>query len=387
VNARRNSIGTVTYPTLNSCLFLTCILYNPLTRGTVTRSSSKLSGKSTVQYMHRTLKDFISTPDVRAFIMSGSEKDVNPTACLCRSFILQLTTLSPASPSVSDGQFWDKILRGLESALKVGEKSLDSHIWLLDTLDQAAKSVSRAHGVPGITLLDKYKLSDSSHWSMILTKRPEGVDFLPFAVRCHLNQYVKSKLKAHHRTDIKVHTKLLHVAVSSSGVPFLYRRGAIPEVSLVQTLPEGHANPNQGIDGFSSWQFVVQSIEKTGEASWQPICEAFEEYSVELLPTYSKALALVHRKRGRTHPNRGGRRFRLPCRQGCTTSVLMRTPIRFITVRSLQEKELIEMSEGRSLSTEISGFILWMRSTRTRNCHFHQLRLYPRPSPMRSART
>jgi hypothetical protein len=78
----------------------------------------------------------------------------------------------------------------------------------------------------------------------------------------------------------------------------------IPEVSLVQTLPEGHANPNQEIDGFSSWQFVVQSIEKTGEASWQPICEAFEEYSVELLPTYSKALALVHRKRGRTHPNR-----------------------------------------------------------------------------------
>jgi hypothetical protein len=45
VSARRNSIGTVTYPTLNGCLFLTYILYGTLTRGsTVTRSSGKLPG-------------------------------------------------------------------------------------------------------------------------------------------------------------------------------------------------------------------------------------------------------------------------------------------------------------------------------------------------------
>jgi hypothetical protein len=45
VSARRNSISTITYLTLNSCLFLTYILYGTLTRGsTVTRSSSKLLG-------------------------------------------------------------------------------------------------------------------------------------------------------------------------------------------------------------------------------------------------------------------------------------------------------------------------------------------------------
>jgi hypothetical protein len=255
---------------------------------------------STVQYMHRTVKDFISTPDVWAFIMSGSEKHFMPKACLCRSFILQLKTLSPVSLWVSDGQFWDMILWGLEYAVSVANTSLESHIWLLDSLDQAATSVSWARGGQIITLLEKYKLSESSHWGAILSKRPEEVGFLPFAVRCRLNQYVEAKLGAHHRADIEVYTKLLHVAVSSSGVPFLYRGGTIPEVSLVKALLEGGASPNQKIEGSSSWQNVVQSIDKPDGASWRQIREAFKQYSVESLPTHSEALDLAPRKRGRT---------------------------------------------------------------------------------------
>jgi hypothetical protein len=254
---------------------------------------------STVQYMHRTVKDFISTPDVWDFIMSGSEKHFMPKACLCRSFILQLKTLSPASLLVSDVQFWDMILWGLEYAVSVASTSLESHVWLLDGLDQAAASVSRAQG-GFITLLEKYNLSESSHWGAILSKRPEEVGFLSFAVRCRLNQYVEAKLRAHHRADIEIYTKLLHVAVSSSGVPFLYRGGTIPEVSLVKAPLEGGASPNQKIEGSSSWQHVVQSVDSADGALWRQIREAFEQYSVESLPTHSKALDLVPRNRGRT---------------------------------------------------------------------------------------
>jgi hypothetical protein len=51
------------------------------------RQYGKHLANSTVQYMHRTVKDFMSIPDVWAFIMSGSEENFMPNACLCRSFI------------------------------------------------------------------------------------------------------------------------------------------------------------------------------------------------------------------------------------------------------------------------------------------------------------
>jgi AraC-like DNA-binding protein len=251
---------------------------------------------STVQYMHRTVKDFMSIPEVWAFIMSGSGENFMPNACLCQSFILQLKTLSSASLLVSDGPFWEKILWALEYAVRVADTSLESHVWLLDSLNQAAASVSQAGEGPRKTLLSKYKLSESSHWSGILSKRAEEVGFLPFAVRCHLTQYVKAKLRAHHNADNKIYTELLHIAVSSSGIPFLYRKGAFPEVDLVKALLEGGASPNQKIEGSSSWQYVLRSIDSDDGASWQPIREAFELYSLEPLLTHPKTLDLVPRE-------------------------------------------------------------------------------------------
>ncbi|OBT75676.1 hypothetical protein VF21_05181 [Pseudogymnoascus sp. 05NY08] len=85
---------------------------------------------SYVQYIHRTAKDFLETPDIWAKILRVTDNSFDPNRSLCNSFLLQLKTLSPAY--IYEAYCWDLLSWCLEYATQVELSSGNAPITYID---------------------------------------------------------------------------------------------------------------------------------------------------------------------------------------------------------------------------------------------------------------
>ena len=199
----------------------------------------------TVQYLHRTVKDFLETPQVWCRIMLACPRTYDPYLAMCRSFVAQLKCLDPDSTGTEAFQRTIKRImfyaQSVQDSLEEGQ-SAQSLVSLMDEFDRTATNIHKASG------------TDCSWPSKFLSdlSLPESravrseFTFLSLAVRLGLLTYLEAKVQrgcfAHDKDSL---TPLLGDAIKPRiefcGNPMKSIRG----VKMVKMLLEYGAAPNK----------------------------------------------------------------------------------------------------------------------------------------------
>ena len=201
----------------------------------------------TVQYLHRTVKDFLETPRVWDRIIVAGPRTYDPYLALFRAFIAQLKCLNPGSSrteafrrTVNACMFY---AYRAQYRLEEGQ-SVQSLVSLIDDVDRTAtifyKATTNGPSWPCELLSDLYP-------DITVT---DGFPFLSLAVRLGLHSYVEAKVHhgclAHNNDGIVpllssaiILPEGLEEAVWTGTFP-----GTFPSVKMVKMLLKHGADPN-----------------------------------------------------------------------------------------------------------------------------------------------
>ena len=222
----------------------------------------------TVQYLHRTVKDFLETPRVWDRIMLACPRTYDPYLAMCRSFVAQLKCLEPGP---SRTEVFRRIVKSfmqyaylVQDRLEEG-RSAQSLVSLMDEFDRTATNIHNASDTepswPSKFLSDVSYTGDQAATSRLT--------FLSLAVRLGLHTYVEAKV--HH--GCLAHNNLSVVPLLSDAIGI--HRGllehffidAIISVRMVKMLLTHGADPNRGFMTKANSLDTVPSFEEA-ETVW-----------------------------------------------------------------------------------------------------------------------
>lgn len=274
--------GSVTYQDKAYSTGTSHLLSRPMENGAGAASSS--STYMTVQYLHKTVKDFLESPKVWAKITGATQNDFNPNLALCRSFITQIKILSPATLSING--FYLIVARCLRYAYLVEEGSRGGEgirdlIILLDELDRTATELVNTLDENQSTLMQKwiqpweapdsqaYLRSFRNNWTSVYFGSPGlgrtcGQTFFSIAVKLDLRSYVNAKVK---KSCLVVEGTGIWplLADATTSHPYFEEYCSwcpFPSVCMVQWLLEHGADPNWRLSSDTTvWTNLLENIE------------------------------------------------------------------------------------------------------------------------------
>jgi hypothetical protein len=285
---------------------------DPFTR-TRRGCSRRFVATSTVQYLHRTVKDFIEDPKIWDWLLASRKTSYDPNFALstaCLGF-LKTCGLNHCFPDFDLGQeffdfdlsqeffdfamrkIWDKVEDCLGLAMLVGTEQQPVLVQLLDELDSTVSQIS-AHllnlnqssswrtpqkllctdlpGRPKVSVHATAQRVLQPHWTCSMYDSPSdfaGLSFLSIAVRLDLFEYVRAKVQ--HGCLVKQDTgvwPLLHDCIIPAQTRCL--RQLLPDKDasngfhnrkMIELLLSNGADPNKEIPGkqITVWeQFLWQ---------------------------------------------------------------------------------------------------------------------------------
>jgi hypothetical protein len=148
-----------------------------------------------VQYLHRTVKDFLEAPAVWSWVVESTPKPFDPHLSLCRSFLLQLKGFNTASLQIDP--FWSTIIWCIEHAATAKVENRIASIRLLDELDKCIGRLTTKQYRDFQAVLETFggHVDGSKlHWTISLLNWKSGTSFLYLATMCDLNWYLETKL-------------------------------------------------------------------------------------------------------------------------------------------------------------------------------------------------
>ncbi|KAI9868493.1 MAG: hypothetical protein M1813_005937 [Trichoglossum hirsutum] len=241
-----------------------------------------------VQFLHKSVADFLAKPDVWEEILATTrDTDFDANVYLLRSVILQIKTWSPRR---GDYEYLNPVLRLVDHAMELARRAETStgraEEKLLDELDSALAVHCKAVLAEESSEWDIFRnhhLDSSSadiHWSDLLPEyhvrpAPWHGSFLSFAVRNGLVLYVQAKLDGHGET-----------IVPKKGRPLLdYACYPIPDYNptwqnaidpkIVEILLQNKADANEKFNGWSPWQNALYSAGLIEVRRWAAILKLF----------------------------------------------------------------------------------------------------------------
>ena len=195
-----------------------------------------------MQYLHRTVKDFLETPQVWDRIILAGPRNYDPYLALCRSFIAQLKCLDPGSSTLAFKVTVKTFMRYaslVQDRLEEGQ-SAQSFVSLIDEFDRTAMNFHEA-SIAEPSWPCKF-VSNLSINDLGVTK---CLTFLSLAVRLGLHTYVEAKV--HHgcltHDSHDVVPLLSHATMTCTGVQDFFPN-LFPSVEMVKMLLEHGADPN-----------------------------------------------------------------------------------------------------------------------------------------------
>jgi hypothetical protein len=244
---------------------------------------------STVNYLHRTVRDYMQKADNWKQVVSSSESYYEPNLYLSVSSLMQMKT----AETRADEEFWDTVFDCLDyAALSTAspiEGTTATAIKILDSLDAAAGRIAYP-SAPG------YVSPQLGHWTDIYcTKRfsLQPSDFFVLAVQCQLEWYVRSKLaggylqernpKAWHPLTCAVRSKSPFENRGLSEQRALLRHTK-PSLAIIEMLLESGFDSNATFNGYSAWKQVIQAnkCEIYDKELWMDIAKAFLKHGANV---------------------------------------------------------------------------------------------------------
>jgi hypothetical protein len=212
-------------------------------KGLIEAPVRQYGADSDVQYIHRTAKDFLETPDIWAKILRGTDNSFDPNRSLCNSYLLQLKTMSPTAINSMYG--WYYLPWCLEYATQVELSSGEALITYIDEVSRTCEAIA---------LL--YTGDRNGPWEPWTGSSYESIqNFIHLAVRCGLYSYMTTKVDQLSRNELAF---LLMTYAEANGVlsEFKYKQALskrpFPDLEMIRLLLESGASPRLAMRGVLS---------------------------------------------------------------------------------------------------------------------------------------
>lgn len=238
-----------------------------------------------VQYLHRTVKDFLNRLDIWAYIISGLPPPFDPDLSLFGAALLKIKSISMAKERMP--RVRELFGRCFTHAIKFENTNPDLHIKSLEELDRAASKsfeISPHSDDPWdgtwlelfLQLQTSPKQTSPVHWSTVLNLidgRPGEIIlylFFEYALQYPLYSFTDHGLKTGRSAN-----SLL------AGRPALYSAALSADLRLIEMLFNHGADPNfcgGDIEALTPWKHVLELIQETEihrypqhrKSSWLP---------------------------------------------------------------------------------------------------------------------
>ena len=244
------------------------------------------TGIVTVQYLHRTVKDFINSFKAQQFLKSSLSPDFDPALQLCLAYLMDLKTWKkPSKMEPTATQAWiSKCFRCIETAAAIQEKNEGDLVELLDEL----KSVIKQSNFTDTIALGLDRLNPQGDLKAYMGGRhPTHFTFfmiwtyddnellLSLAVTYNVTAYVRARAERggliRHKYSPEKQWPLLRSAVSNE----------VPDPEMVKCLLDLGADPNFVVSKFDSQSpWVVALTKVTILYTIRAEAENFEEYLI-----------------------------------------------------------------------------------------------------------
>jgi hypothetical protein len=155
----------------------------------------------TVQYLHRTVKDFLARPDVWNSLLKASPIGYNPRLSICRGLVAQLKHMDPET--LNKETFWGVVKLCIHYA-KLDSGATENFVSLLKELDNSASKLANVCRRDGSSFLSRYSHKPGQrarartlypHWTSTFDGYEEhkGLTFLSLAVKLNLGYFVQAE--------------------------------------------------------------------------------------------------------------------------------------------------------------------------------------------------
>ncbi|CZR56317.1 uncharacterized protein PAC_06205 [Phialocephala subalpina] len=226
-----------------------------------------------VQYLHRTVRDYICQPKVWEFVSSGTNESFDPNVALSACWLLRIKTMTPTLKTL--GYFWAFLKSCTDYSIKFEESRPDVNVSLLDELSRVGDNLFETPGPNGTTRLQEYTEHQSSlallnpsrarHWTCTEDLRPGfehgTMSFLGYAFIYPLHTYVENKLRSGASLDERI-----------AGQSLLYTASYRLNVRSVELLFSLRADPNileSEQMGWTTWEQFLWGVKNPDEESME----------------------------------------------------------------------------------------------------------------------
>lgn len=263
------------------------------------------SGNPTVQYLHRTVKDYIESEEAQSKLRCAIKAPFDPHLRLCAGNLVLLKVDSNVS-FLRHGTFWTLVDQCLYSASRIQPIHSASIISILDELDRTG--ISLAKQIPGHQVMSIFLWMDISLCSLFSagnwvvshprllikeTLRPSfGDNFLSLAVHSDIVKFVEAKANQGclvQDSRDRVWPLLWDATGVSHGCQHLYLN-TVPRLDMITCLLRKGADPNfliPGYGSFSVWDKTLEDIldafdGKKIQPPWDAIARVMIEHKAEV---------------------------------------------------------------------------------------------------------
>jgi hypothetical protein len=221
--------------------------------------------EATVQYLHRTVKDFLESPAVWDRVLEVGPKGYNPRLALCSAFVLQLKNLDPRM--LGRHIFWYHVKLCINYA-KVDEDPDGKFANLLDELDRSATKLTACAGLDDHSFVSYYsKFTPEEgglypHWACTFSRYDpdRGLSFLSLAVKLNLYFYVKARANKNCLVmqDSGLWSILRDSITCDSSFNSFFGIEVFPNLPMVTLLLDHGADPNWSNSFSTVWEFLLE---------------------------------------------------------------------------------------------------------------------------------
>lgn len=247
---------------------------------------------STVQYLHRTVKDSVRSPAVQQKLQSAMVQPFDPHFSFCVGNLALLKTMNQSKVSLQKGDvFWTYVTRFMMSASRLSAPYRGHLLTLMDDLDKSGSILAKIAAQKAHWTSDYSKeLMAAGQWVVLHPIRELsqhfGGHFLSLAAAYGIDTYVQAKASKGCLTQIasfininsplslceisrSIRSSVIHPLLLDT-LCFLGIRGGIPKgeayaieqpsISMIKCLLEKEADPNAAYEDMGKtstvWEFA-----------------------------------------------------------------------------------------------------------------------------------
>lgn len=231
-----------------------------------------------VQYLHRTVKDFVQKPEVWREILAMTMVPFDPYTILCKGYLIEAKTTQLSLTSPKD--LWRVITRALGYASKATTESHASLIPLLDELNR-------------VTTLHSNQLVQGSKKDFP-TAIPGHAILFPAALQLDLSFWVEELLNRGHpiireKSEKPYILEALEFEETKSGLGWLDPESisSVPTFDSPRLLLERGADPHEKYRGRKVWHHIqdqlMEKISSDAAKEWLALVGIFIPFGVCLI--------------------------------------------------------------------------------------------------------